>query len=118
MTKTHIIYIPFTGVGKHQYKGDDWFRDRIEIFKNYTLKSLLNQTNQNFILMVSFRQEDQLNPILSNFEGIEKVGFTEPWWTFTGLLYHDDKNEEIQFETILNREYFYMYAKVVQLMFD
>src|SRR3990167_9847206 len=94
MTKTHIIYIPFTGVGKHQYKGDDWFRDRIEIFKNYTLKSLLNQTNQNFILMVSFRPEDQLNPILSNFEGIEKVGFTEPWWTFTGLLYHDDKNEE------------------------
>lgn len=90
MNKTHIIYIPFTGVGKHQYKGDDWFRDRIEIFKNHTLKSLLNQTNKDFILWLSFRSEERNNPLINRLHNL-------PFWTifsFNGLAYFDDKNEE------------------------
>ena len=96
MTKTHIIYIPFTGVGKHQYKGDDWFRDRIEIFKNYTLKSLLNQTNQDFVLWLSFRSEDWENPICNKFvkELQDLLGENRVCTSYNGLIYWDDKRDK------------------------
>ncbi len=93
MNKTHIIYIPFTGVGKNPYKGDDWFRDRIQIFKNYTLKSLRNQTNKNYILWLSFRPEEANNPLVEElakeFEGNNTIVFS-----YDGLIYFDDRNQE------------------------
>lgn len=52
----HLVYIPFTGVGIFGgFRGQEWFAKRIEIFKQYTLKSLLNQTNKNFDCWISFR---------------------------------------------------------------
>lgn len=94
MNKTHIIYVPFTGVGKNPYKGDNWFLDRIEIFKDHTLNSLLNQTNKNFILWLSFRPEDQDNIIthrLVSYLHDQNIDF---FCSYEGLMYWDDKNLE------------------------
>ncbi len=94
MNKIHIIYIPFTGVGKVGYKGDEWFKDRIEIFKNYTLKSLLNQSNQQFLLWISFREEESENPLLFEFKKLLDNSLDGRYLlTFNGLMYFDDRNE-------------------------
>ncbi len=61
----HLFFVPFTGLGLHNgFRGDAWFKNRIEIFKNYTLKSLLNQTNKDFVLWFCFRPEEEINPLL------------------------------------------------------
>ena len=88
----HLCYIPFTGLGlKGGYRGDDWFRYRIELFKNYTLKSLLNQTCRDFVIWISFRPEEKENPITKDFAAyMDKTG--QPYiFTFHGLCFYDDK---------------------------
>lgn len=89
---THIIYIPFTGVGLYGgYRGDGWFNDRIDIFKSYTLKSLRSQTNKNFILWCSFRPQEENNPLTLELKrSIQEEGLNVAF-TFQGLMYHDDK---------------------------
>lgn len=94
MTKTHLILIPFTGVGKIPYRGDEWFRDRIEVFKNYTLKSLLNQTSRDFTLWLSFREEERESQLVSDLEVYLTQKQVRYQTTFYGLMYHDDRNEE------------------------
>lgn len=88
MTKTHLIYIPFTGVGTNMTFSEEWLKDRIEIFKNYTLKSLLNQTNLNYYIWLSFRPEEKNNPLIKELKDLGLI------ITFDGLMYFDDKNEK------------------------
>ena len=92
MNNSHIIYIPFTGTGLHGgYRGDSWFAHRIKIFRNYTLKSLANQSNKNFLLWITFRPEEEKNPLTSKIaEAIEEAGISYVF-TFNGLMYWDDK---------------------------
>jgi len=87
----HIVYTPFTGLGKPGFKGDEWYKKRIQIFKENTLKSLQNQTNQFFVHWISFRPEEQNNKLtkelFSYLCGIKwRVVFT-----FGGLCWWDDK---------------------------
>lgn len=93
MKKIHFIYTPFTGVGlKNGYRGDEWFKNRIEIFKNYTLNSLLNQTDKWFVHWLSFRQEDYFNPLVTELEEyLKTIDKYNAVMTFDGLMYHDDK---------------------------
>ena len=88
---THFVYIPFTGVGIGQ-RNTEWFQERIKIFKQYTLKSLANQTNKDFILWLSFSSKDEFNPLVTRLRWLieEDAGFP-PIFTFDGLMYHDDK---------------------------
>lgn len=99
----HLIYIPFTGVGLYGgYRGDEWFKERIRIFKEYTLKSLLNQTNKDFIVWMSFRPEEINNPLL---EELGKILISSPLiflCTFDGLMYHDDKFTKECYSRLLN----------------
>lgn len=92
MNNAHIIAIPFTGVGLHGgFRGNAWFRHRIEIFKNHTLRSLANQSNKDFILWLWFRNEEYNNPLIKDLtEAIAKTGLPAVF-TFEGLMYHDDK---------------------------
>lgn len=86
-----LVYIPFTGVGIKGYSGDEWYRYRIQVFKDYTLKSLANQTEKNFMLWLSFRPEEENNPLTSELADIIKEhGFLYAM-TFNNLMYHDDK---------------------------
>ena len=86
-----LVYIPFTGVGIRGYSGDDWYKYRIEIFKNYTLKSLANQTDNNFILWLSFRPQEKDNPLTAVIADYIKEHGLSYIFTFDGLMYHDDK---------------------------
>jgi hypothetical protein len=49
----HIIYTRFDSHSA-TVLDKDWLKYRIEIFKKYTLQSLLNQTNQNFVLWIRY----------------------------------------------------------------
>lgn len=92
MNFTHLIYIPFRGVGIKN-GDDDWFKERIEIFKQYTLKSLLNQTNKEFHVIFSFRPEDKDSPIVEELSVYLKNKIRCNF-VFSGLMYWDDKNLE------------------------
>ena len=92
MSFTHLIYIPMTGVGVNQgFRGQEWFDYRIKIFKEYTLKSLLNQSNKKFVLWLSFRKEEKQNVSVNRLAAHlynKGIIFT---MTFDGLMYWDDK---------------------------
>lgn len=96
----HIIAIPFTGVGlRGGYRGDVWFKHRISIFKNHTLKSLANQTNKDFVIWCWFRKEEEHNPLVMDIAyAIQAIGL--PFvFTFHGLMYHDDKFSNYNLKT-------------------
>lgn len=96
------MYVPFTGLGLYKgFRGNAWLRNRIEIFKQFVIPSLTNQTSQNFILWISWRWEERNNPIVTNFiswlemsfnlfdyEGVPKKKIVH---TFSGVCFYDDK---------------------------
>lgn len=90
----HFLYCPFTGLGLHNgYRGDDWLKYRIKIFKEYVIPSLLNQTNKNFVLWISWRREENGNPIVEEFfkylNGFgDKLKFL---FSYRGIMFWDDK---------------------------
>lgn len=55
MDRRIIISISFNTIGfSDSRRSEDWIRDRLEIFQNYTLKSLRHQNNQDFITFVEY----------------------------------------------------------------
>jgi hypothetical protein len=90
----HIINTIFTGRGTRRdvsgikEESDEWIARRIDLFKRYTLKSLLNQTNKNFLHWICFRthnpQFDELGQYLKNLN----YNFV---FTFNGQCHWDDK---------------------------
>jgi len=91
----HFIYTPFTGLGLNRNRFDDnWLAYRIEIFKNYTLKSLLNQTNRNFVHWISFRETDRQRPLIKElYEYMRNLKDYPFVFTFGGIAFWDDKYE-------------------------
>jgi hypothetical protein len=88
----HLVMIPFTGVGLYGgYRGEEWLRERIDIFKRYTLKSLLNQTSRKFIPWISFRPQEYSNPQIILLQQYLKENNIDFIMTFNGLMYWDDK---------------------------
>ncbi|MGL6173104.1 MAG: hypothetical protein ACRC1P_00635 [Cellulosilyticaceae bacterium] len=58
---------------------EDWIRNRLKIFMNYTRKSLENQTNQNFIACLSTYEESMpfINELLKQYPPLpENIIFT------------------------------------------
>ncbi len=118
----HLFYCPFTGLGLHDgYRGDLWMKNRIEIFKKYTLKSILNQTNRNIINWISFREKDKDNPlVLGLIKHLKSLRDYNYAFTFGGVCFWDDKypNDNLKErlektlpalkETIAWRKYVYM----------
>lgn len=89
----HLLMTPFTGLGLHNgYRGDKWLAYRIKIFKKYTLRSLLNQTNRNFVHWVTFRPEERTNPLVMELEEYMKTLDNYPFFfTYGGICFWDDK---------------------------
>lgn len=88
----HIIYIPFTGVGLHGgMRSPEWFSKRIQVFKDHTLKSLVNQKNKDFTLWCSFRAEEFTNPLTRQISNAIREAGISYRFTFDGLMYWDDK---------------------------
>jgi hypothetical protein len=87
----HLCYIPFTGLGIKEFRGDDWYKYRIEIFKKYTLQSLKAQSVQDFILWISFRKEEKDNPLTTELENAIKESGVRYIFTFDGIMMWDDR---------------------------
>jgi hypothetical protein len=87
----HLIYIPFTGLGINEYKGDSWFKYRIGLFKRYTLQSLKAQSCQDFTLWISFRKEEKENPLTTELEQAIKESGVKYIFTYDGIMMHDDR---------------------------
>lgn len=100
---SHVILIPFSVVGLGLASLDPgWLGRRIKIFEDYTLKSLLNQTNRNFTLWLAFRPEDVYDHrivALSTRLTLQGVAHA---LTFDWLPYHDDKFSKGFFTKVKN----------------
>lgn len=94
----HLMYVPFTGLGMYGgFRGNRWLRNRIKVFKQFVVPSLLAQTNQNFIVWVSWRREEYANPQVRILEEWLKATFNRSAdenrvvFTFSGICFWDDK---------------------------
>ena len=86
--------VPMTGLGLFNgYRGDEWLKNRLEIFNEYVLPSLLNR--KDFYLWFCWRPEEKTNPIVKQFqntlEGIKDLSVVH---TFGGIPFYDDKYSE------------------------
>lgn len=89
----HIVGIPMTGLGLHQgFRGQEWYAHRINLFKNYTLKSLLNQTNRDFITWIAVRPQEKDNPLtIELIDYLKKIPNFPFIFTYGGCFLWDDK---------------------------
>lgn len=92
----HLVHIPWTGLGLFRgYRGDTWLKNRIEVFKRFTLPSLLAQTNRKYILWMCFRPEEEKNPIVQDLVAtLNKIKGLATVFTYHGILFYDDKYPE------------------------
>lgn len=92
--KAHLLYVPFTGLGKID-RGDKWLKDRIKIFKHFITNSLADQSSLQYTLWFSWRPEDKKNPIVQDFlihmEAFDRLSIV---FTYDGLCFWDDKYED------------------------
>lgn len=104
-TVKHLLYVPFTGLGLFNgFRGNRWLKNRIAIFKQFVIPSLRAQTNQNFILWISWRREDRNNPIVEEFFNYLKPLYTEfsIIFTYSGVCFYDDKYpDEIAYDRLI-----------------
>lgn len=89
------MYVPWTGLGLYQgFRGNRWLRNRIEIFRQFVIPSLINQDSKNFVLWCSWRPEEKNNPYVKELmewmDDNEQMLF-EVVHTFHGVCFYDDK---------------------------
>lgn len=89
----HLLYTPFTGLGlKGGFRGNIWLKNRIEVFKQFVLPSLINQSNRNFTLWIQWRPEEEGNHLVMKLQhtlaSIRDFPFI---FTYNGLCFEDDK---------------------------
>lgn len=113
MDVTHFIQTVMTGRGRpnpfpvgtgHKWineknilgfpseESDKWLRERISYFKKYTIPSLQNQTNKNFIHWISFAEGTRFcGEVLKLHDYLKSIDY--PFiFTFQGQPYWDDKD--------------------------
>jgi len=89
----HLLVVPFTGLGLYfGYRGARWLKNRVKIFEQFVIPSLLNQTCKDFTVWVAWRPEERHNGIVKNF--VERLGSIKELkfiHTFSGCPIYDDK---------------------------
>jgi hypothetical protein len=90
-SKIHICATVFTGRGLNDgFKGDDWYKLRISVFKKYVVENL---RGNNIVHWIMFRPEEKDNPLtielLNYLDGI-KYNYKA---TFHGQCWWDDKRD-------------------------
>ncbi len=93
---THFLCVPFTGLGLFNgYRGDTWLRNRLAVFKQFVLPSLLAQTEHNYWLWLQFRPQEEENPIVQSFIGdLAQIRGLRVIVTYHGITMWDDKYED------------------------
>jgi len=100
-----IISCPFTGLGLYGgFRGNRWLRNRIQIFKQFVIPSLLAQEDRDFVLWVQWRPEEKTNKYVIELDKYlsEIPNFTHVF-TYGGITIWDDKfPDEIAREKLCN----------------
>lgn len=71
MKKKIVIRVPFNNIGsKKESLTKEWIEKRIWIFMNYTLKSLLGQSSQDYLALILYnaKTESTIKETLENYE--------------------------------------------------
>ena len=87
-----IFSIPFTG--KTPYSDNQtqtWYDFRAGIFEKYTLKSLENQTDKDFLIWLQFRPEEINNPTTKKIDKALKKSKLDYIMTFNGPIMKEDR---------------------------
>ncbi len=94
--------VPFTGLGLYNgFRGNRWLRNRIKIFKQFVVPSLLNQINRDFVLWVCWRYEEKSNPQVIELQAyLDSLGF-KTVFTYAGIPFWDDKYPDEEANTRL-----------------
>ena len=90
---THLLAVPFTGLGLYSgFRGARWLKNRVKIFEQFVVPSLLNQSYKDFIVWIAWRPEERFNSIVRalkiRLENIKELRFVH---TFSGCPIYDDK---------------------------
>jgi hypothetical protein len=93
MKTTFLAWTPFTGLGAYGgFRGNRWLRNRIKVFKQFVIPSLMDQTDRDFIHWVAWRPEEISNPHVRALEKYMKsIPGYKTVFTFGGLCFWDDK---------------------------
>jgi hypothetical protein len=95
MTSKFIFGVPFTGLGLYGgFRGDRWLKNRIKIFEQFVLPSLLNQSDRDFALAIFWRPEERFNKIVRDFEERMSRSGLQCKFIYSGILMYDDKYED------------------------
>ena len=96
MKTKFLVWTPFTGLGLYGgFRGNRWLKNRIKIFKQFVIPSMLNQTDTDFIFWVAWRPEERENPHVKELlEYMQKLHPTV--FTYGGLCFYDDKFEDAE----------------------
>jgi hypothetical protein len=92
---THFLYCPFTGLGLYNgFRGNQWLKNRILIFKQFVVPSLLAQINKNFVLWVSWRPQERINSQVHELKlYLDAIGIKNIF-TYGGICFWDDKYKD------------------------
>lgn len=93
MKTTFLAWTPFTGLGLYGgFRGNRWLRNRITIFKQFVIPSLMNQTDRDFIHWVAWRPEERNNKhVIELKKYMDSLPGYKTVFTFGGLCMWDDK---------------------------
>lgn len=98
MKPKFLLVVPFTGLGLYGgFRGNRWLRNRIKIFKQFVIPSLLNQSDRDFALWVAWRREERTNPYVRELETWLKENTDLVFkFTYSGIPLYDDKYEDAE----------------------
>lgn len=91
-----LVCVPFTGLGLYGgFRGNRWLRNRIKIFEQFVVPSLLAQTDQGFVLWIAWRKEEQNNPLVVQLRIHLTTSMPFPVvFTYSGIPFWDDKYDD------------------------
>lgn len=116
MKNKFILSIPFTGLGLYGgFRGNRWLRNRITIFKQFVIPSLLNQTDRDFVVWFQWRPEEKTNKYVIELEKyLKEIPNFNFVFTYEGICIYDDKFED----DIARAKLFNSLHKSLQYLFD
>lgn len=96
MKSTLFAYTPFTGLGLYGgFRGNRWLRNRIQIFKQFVIPSLLNQTDRDFVHWISWRHEEKNNKYVKELHTwLSQIPNYKFVFTYSGVCFWDDKYKD------------------------
>jgi hypothetical protein len=98
MVQKHLMYIPWTGLGLFGgFRGNGWLKNRIKVFKQFVVPSLLAQTNRQFMVWCSWRPEEKDNPYVKElYKWLKDQTLLDVFFTYSGVCFYDDKYERTE----------------------